>query len=98
MVSDRKDSIPMADEGSKAFWFGPKPDMLPPDTDLVGRDHELSELRRFLMRDRATAERNRVPARVSIIGVAGVGKSALGTKFAYSLEPEYPDGALYVNL
>jgi tetratricopeptide (TPR) repeat protein len=72
--------------------------MLPLDVRLVGRDEDLEKLRDLVDQDKASYEHPRMPARVSIIGVAGVGKSALGTTFAYSLADEYPDGALYVNL
>ena len=72
--------------------------MLPLDVGLVGRDEDLEKLRHLVDHDKASYEHPRMPARVSIIGVAGVGKSALGTRFAYSLAEEYPDGALYVNL
>jgi tetratricopeptide (TPR) repeat protein len=76
----------------------PRPAMLPPVVKLVGRDEDLKRLRRLLDQDRASYERRRMPARVSIAGVAGVGKSAVGTRFAYSLADEYLDGVLYVNL
>ncbi len=72
--------------------------MLPLDVGLVGRDRDLEKLRRLVDQDKASYERRRMPSRVSIIGVAGVGKSALGTRFAYLLADEYPAGALYVNL
>jgi len=72
--------------------------MLPPEVDLVGRDADLGRLRQLLEQDKASYDRRRAPARVSVYGVAGVGKSALGTRFADSLADEYPDGALYVNL
>lgn len=75
-----------------------KPEMLPPEVALVGRDADLERLRELLEQDKASYDRTRAPARVSIYGVAGVGKSALGTGFADSLADEYPDGALYVNL
>jgi len=76
----------------------PRPGMLQPDVELVGRDEDLKKLRRLLDQDKASYARRRMPARVSITGVAGVGKSALGTRFAYSLAEEYSDGVLYVNL
>jgi tetratricopeptide (TPR) repeat protein len=76
----------------------PIPAMLRPDVELVGRDGDLKKLRRLLDEDLASYERRRMPARVSVTGVAGVGKSAVGTRFAYSLAGEYTDGVLYVNL
>ncbi len=71
-------------------------DMLPLNRELVGRAAELRELRHLLAVSRA--DRKRKPAQVSITGEPGVGKSALGTSFAYSLDDEYCDGALYVDL
>lgn len=74
-----------------------RPDMLPPRAhELVGREDELRELHRLV--GTSQAERKHSAARVSIIGVAGVGKSALGIEFAESLKEEYCDGALYVDL
>jgi tetratricopeptide (TPR) repeat protein len=72
-------------------------DMLPPVSDLVGRSAELTMLRGFIDQAKATAERHR-PARIVIYGEAGVGKSALGTRFADSIEDDYPDGSLYQDL
>jgi tetratricopeptide (TPR) repeat protein len=72
--------------------------MLPPDIELVGRDADLDQLRRFLAEGTALADQIRTPARISIIGEAGVGKSALATRFAYMLKDDFPDGALYVDL
>jgi tetratricopeptide (TPR) repeat protein len=83
---------------SQNRFLGDRPDMLPFDTDLVGREDELETLRGFLARGAPVPDRHRGPARVSIFGEAGVGKSALGTSFAYSIEDRYADGALYVDL
>jgi tetratricopeptide (TPR) repeat protein len=87
----------MSDTDSADLLLGHRRlDMLPLDRELVGRADEFRELLRLLAKSRA--ERRRRPARVSITGVAGVGKSALGTAFAHSLKDEYRDGALYVDL
>jgi tetratricopeptide (TPR) repeat protein len=75
----------------------PRADMLPPVIELVGRSEELVKLRGFIDEAKATAERHR-PARLGIYGEAGVGKSALGTRFAASIEDDYPDGSLYQDL
>jgi tetratricopeptide (TPR) repeat protein len=84
-------------DGRDPLLGQPRLDMLPPlDRELVGRSDELRELRRLLRKGRA--ERKRRPLRLSITGVAGVGKSALGTSFADSLRGEYRDGTLYVDL
>lgn len=74
----------MSDAGSGKVPFGSvRPDALPPDTDLVGRDSELEILHGFLAQGKAIAERNRAPILVNIFGETGVRKSALGTRFAY---------------
>ncbi len=87
-----------APDGENALLgLPPRPDMLPPDTGLVGRSDELITLEGFLAQGKATAERHR-PAQIAIYGEAGVGKSALGTRFAYSIEDQYPDGALYQDM
>ena len=89
----------MSDETSgKVLLHSARPDALPPDTDLVGRDDELETLHGFLAQGKAMAERNRMPTLVNIYGEAGVGKSALGIRFAYSIEEQYPDGVLWLDL
>jgi len=85
--------------GHEDLYVGlPRPAMLPPDTDLVGRDVELGSLLSFLATGRLTANRHRESLHVGIYGMPGVGKSALGTKLAYLIEDQYEDGALYVDL
>jgi tetratricopeptide (TPR) repeat protein len=84
--------------GENPFVGRRRPDMLPPDTDLVGREEQIMDLRRFVAQGKAAAEHHRMPVLISIYGEAGVGKSALGTSFAYLLEDQYPHGALYVDL
>ena len=78
---------------SRDRFAPPGPDMLPRHIELIGRDAELAELR-------AAAERRAYgrPIQISITGVAGVGKSAVGTELAHLLKHAYPDGALYVDL
>ena len=67
--------------GHEDLYVGlPRPAMLPPDTDLVGRDVELGSLLSFLATGRLTANRHRESLHVGIYGMPGVGKSALGTK------------------
>jgi tetratricopeptide (TPR) repeat protein len=85
--------------GHEELYAGlPRPAMLPPDTDLVGRSAELESLLNFLATGRLTANRHRESLHVGIYGMPGVGKSALGTKLAYLVEDQYADGALYVDL
>jgi tetratricopeptide (TPR) repeat protein len=85
--------------GREELYVGlPRPAMLPPDTDLVGRDAELDSLLSFLATGRLTANRHRESLHVGIYGMPGVGKSALGTKLAYLVEDQYADGALYADL
>ena len=59
---------------------------------FTGRRAELAELDRVL-----AAERTGVPI-VVVCGTAGVGKTALGLRWAHRIRSEFPDGRLYVDL
>jgi hypothetical protein len=76
----------------------PAPRELPGDvTSFVGRDRQLEELDGLL----AEAERagDQSPAMVAVVsGTAGVGKTALVTRWAHKRGERFPDGQLYVNL
>ncbi|SCL15926.1 ATP-binding protein [Micromonospora inyonensis] len=58
---------------------------LPPPVDLIGRDHDLTELTRLLRRGRSTPV-------VSLVGLAGVGKSALALAVTRQVADRYPGG------
>jgi DNA-binding SARP family transcriptional activator len=65
------------------------PDTLPPETaEFVGRDEELSQL---------IGEQGDSPRVSVIVGVPGVGKTALAVHAARILAGQYPDGVLYLN-
>ena len=68
---------------------------LPPDIDdFTGREDDLRAVQRGL-------EHSTDPDGVivsAIAGRAGIGKTALATKVAHQLRPQFPDGQLYVNL
>jgi hypothetical protein len=76
----------------------PAPRELPGDvTAFVGRGRQLEELDDLL----AEAERagDQSPAMVAVVsGTAGVGKTALVTRWAHKRRERFPDGQLYVNL
>ncbi|MFG2052071.1 ATP-binding protein [Micromonospora sp. NPDC048935] len=61
------------------------PAALPPPITLVGRDRDLTELAEML-----TAERG--PRLVSLVGLAGVGKTALATAVAHLVAVDHPAG------
>ncbi|MEU7609163.1 helix-turn-helix domain-containing protein [Micromonospora sp. NPDC049204] len=61
------------------------PATLPPPVALVGRDRDLAELAEML-----TAERG--PRLVSLVGLAGVGKTALATAVAHLVAVDHPGG------
>jgi len=66
-----------------------RPDTLPPETaEFVGRDEELSQL---------IGEEGDAPRVSVIVGVPGVGKTALAVHAARILAGQYPDGVLYLN-
>lgn len=70
-------------------------DQLPPDVTLIGREDEL----RLLQTTVAPVSFGEIRASVSLIcGAAGVGKSALGIHFAYSLKEAFPEAQLYADL
>ncbi|MFJ5601276.1 ATP-binding protein [Micromonospora parva] len=58
---------------------------LPPPVALIGRDRDLTELAAML-----TAERG--PRLVSLVGLAGVGKTALATSVAHLVASDHPGG------
>jgi len=71
-----------------------RPAQLPPDiSDFVGRDEQLKHIQDHITCSNATAVRI-----ISIIGMPGVGKSALATRAAHSARPDFPDGQFYVSL
>ena len=66
-----------------------RPDTLPPETaEFVGRDDELSQL---------IGEQGDAPRVSVIVGMPGVGKTALAVRAARILAGQYPDGVLYLN-
>jgi DNA-binding SARP family transcriptional activator/tetratricopeptide (TPR) repeat protein len=71
----------------------PKPAQLPPSPAyFVGRERHIAAVREALT---ARADRAAV---VAVSGMAGVGKSALALHLAESLQDDFPDGQLFVNL
>jgi DNA-binding SARP family transcriptional activator/transcriptional regulator with XRE-family HTH domain len=71
----------------------PVPRLLPPDiADFVGRDAQLAELD-GLLPDRPVAV-----VITAVLGMAGVGKTALAVRWAHRVADRFPDGQLYVNL
>jgi tetratricopeptide (TPR) repeat protein len=80
-----------------------RPAQLPPViAHFTGRSDHLAELRRFFAgesaRRRTRDAEQAAPPVVSIHGPAGVGKSALATRFAHEIAGRYPDGQLYFDL
>src|SRR5262249_42293173 len=74
----------------------PAPAQLPADvSSFAGRDGYLRELT-ALLHDPATGPGTAVRI-VAIIGMAGVGKTALAVRWAHRVAPRF-DGQLYVNL
>ncbi|WP_158088799.1 AfsR/SARP family transcriptional regulator [Thermoactinospora rubra] len=70
------------------------PAELPADmSGFVGRDDDLATLKRHLSPDAATTV-----VVVTIVGGAGIGKTALAVRFGHLVADEFPDGQLYVNL
>jgi hypothetical protein len=75
----------------------PRPAQLPPDIgQFTGRDVELARLRQLIL---ANADAKEQAAVIStIVGAAGVGKTALAVHLAHELTTHFPDAQLYANL
>ncbi|MGK5737656.1 ATP-binding protein [Micromonospora sp. URMC 103] len=64
---------------------GGPPVALPPPTDLIGRDRDVTELAAMLTDDLG-------PRLVSLVGLAGVGKTALALTVAHAVAGSHPGG------
>jgi len=64
------------------------PPMAPPTAGLLGRDEALAHIRRLLADQRL----------VTLVGPAGVGKSALARQAAFACRDDFPDGVRWVDL
>ncbi|WP_091654050.1 ATP-binding protein [Micromonospora pallida] len=85
-VASPTTSVPVARSGmEETDPLGELSVDLPPPVDLIGRDHDLAELTRLLGRDRGTPV-------VSLVGLAGVGKSALALAVTRQVADQYPGG------
>ncbi|MDG4835943.1 helix-turn-helix domain-containing protein [Micromonospora sp. WMMD967] len=62
-----------------------RPVSLPPPVALIGRDRDITELTAMLTEERG-------PRLVSLVGLAGVGKTALATSVAHAVAPAHPAG------
>ncbi|MFJ4851713.1 AfsR/SARP family transcriptional regulator [Streptomyces sp. NPDC088733] len=70
------------------------PAQLPPDLiDFTGRSHLTLTIASLLN----SPQRSALPVSV-LLGMAGVGKSALAVHVAHTIRSSYPDGQLYANL
>jgi hypothetical protein len=87
----------LADDHQRSVWPPGgtiRPAQLPHDNDaFVGRTAELLTL----MRSSAgrPSPRRRI---VMIVGVGGIGKTALAVRGGHMLRDSYPDGQVYINL
>jgi DNA-binding SARP family transcriptional activator/tetratricopeptide (TPR) repeat protein len=82
----------LADDSPAKVATRTVPAELPADVPgFTGRAYELREL------DRLTAERDTIVITV-VSGTAGVGKTALATRWAHRARERFPDGLLYIDL
>ncbi|MFF5177014.1 ATP-binding protein [Micromonospora sp. NPDC000316] len=83
------DGVPGALSGDNVAAGGPTwsaaPVALPPPVALIGRDRDVSELAAMLLAERG-------PRLVSLVGLAGVGKTALALAVAHAAARAYPAG------
>jgi len=74
----------------------PMPAQLPRDlSNFVGRDCELDQLNSLIIDDDADSEGSAVTA---ILGMPGVGKTALAVHWAHQIRDQFPDGQVYLDL
>lgn len=73
----------------------PMPAQLPRDlSTFVGRDSELHQLN-LLINDGVDSEG---PVVTALLGMPGVGKTALAVHWAHQIRDQFPDGQVYLNL
>ncbi|MEN3306065.1 MAG: hypothetical protein V7603_2267 [Micromonosporaceae bacterium] len=85
---------PVRGVASLTTAYGPRPAQLPaPPHHFTGRDRELDELDRLL----DDGDGVQVPI-ATVVGPAGVGKTALALRWAVNVCDRFPDGQLYLNL
>ena len=98
MLSTLRDELELAQQAartkrSESGLADPQPQQLPPDTGyFVGRAAECERL------DTLLAEQDKTSLIVAIDGTAGVGKTALASRWAHRIKHCFPDGQLHVDL
>ncbi|TQM79718.1 DNA-binding SARP family transcriptional activator [Saccharothrix saharensis] len=80
------------DADTPAAVATPTPRQLPPAGDLVAREDHLAVLDDLLAVPAAG------PVLVALVGIPGVGKTALALRWAHRAADRFPDGQLYVDL
>jgi tetratricopeptide (TPR) repeat protein/transcriptional regulator with XRE-family HTH domain len=91
------EEVQPAEAGEKPSAPHAVPRQLPALTpQFVGRQAELAALSDLL--DRAGGQPAAAASVVAIVGMAGVGKTALALHWAHRVVAEFPDGQLYANL
>jgi tetratricopeptide (TPR) repeat protein/transcriptional regulator with XRE-family HTH domain len=92
--------LPAAAAGaSRPLQVPQPPRLLPADVaDFTGRERQVKALEELLGGDGEPAERATAVAICAVVGMAGVGKTALAVHWAHRAAARFPDGQLYVNL
>ncbi|MEU5908524.1 helix-turn-helix domain-containing protein [Micromonospora sp. NPDC047527] len=79
------DGVPGVLSGDTGPTWSAPPVALPPPVALIGRDRDVTELAEMLIAERG-------PRLVSLVGLAGVGKTALALAVAHAAARAYPAG------
>jgi tetratricopeptide (TPR) repeat protein len=84
-------------EPGKNKNFSPRHQLPSPPANFIGRDEELAELEKELASNRKVGATFSVK-HIALLGIGGVGKTALATVLADNLKKRYPDAQLCLNL
>ena len=100
MESAPADRVPRGSAAKVGRRRGPVvPSQLPADVvGFTGRDDQLAALDKLIADANGHSDAARTVVICTIVGTAGVGKTALAVNWAHRVREQFPDGQLYVNM